>query len=185
MELWLPAVYKTQNEKKIGQYPAILTVNWSITRTECGREWVRINLLKTMALQSTYKWGHSLWMISYITNRCIFICVWIWTNTQVKNNIFKWQYFCQKKRKNTTTTTIIISQLWMWSFILSPISLSVWIIQRINVITSKFLFRICMAETCTFSELESLLYWHSATAPFKFHSSLFRQLRYLNLHLAP
>ena len=38
---WIYAVHKTQKKKrkgKIGSYPAILTSNWSITRTECGLE---------------------------------------------------------------------------------------------------------------------------------------------------
>ena len=49
----LAAVHKThtkKKERKIGQYPAILTLKWSITRMEYEWEWVRINLLKIMAL---------------------------------------------------------------------------------------------------------------------------------------
>ena len=41
-ELKLAAVHKTHNNKKkekIGRYPAILTLNSSITLTECGWEW--------------------------------------------------------------------------------------------------------------------------------------------------
>ena len=49
------AVHKThkkqkKKERKIGQYPAILTLKWSITRMEYKWEWVRINLLKITAL---------------------------------------------------------------------------------------------------------------------------------------
>ena len=120
MELELAAVHKTQKKekRKIGQYPAILTSHWSIRRTECRCEWVKINLQKIVAILKHLQMRHSLWMISYITYRCIFICVWIWTNSGLEQYFQKAVFL--STTKTTTTITTIIGQLWMWSFVLPP-----------------------------------------------------------------
>ena len=115
---WLRSIKRKKKGRKIGQYPAILTSHWSIRRTECGCEWVKINLLKIVALLKHLQMRHSLWMTSYITYRCIFICVWIWTNSGLEQYFQKTVFLSKTKTKTTTTT--IIGQLWMWSFVLSP-----------------------------------------------------------------
>ena len=67
MELELAAVHKTQRKekRKIGQYPAILTSYWSIRRTECRCEWVKINLLKIVAILKHLQMRHFMNDILY------------------------------------------------------------------------------------------------------------------------